>query len=247
MHDNRTQNLTAPFPPTTLGYPQIGKKYLAPQIWKLLLFHKDTQEGTAKKGERKSFDPFPIEKWASKLVPLYVYYRAFSYNFFTRMPEVYWFCSFLFQLIVLWLEFADIELFEWVYEERRRMTLFDERRHQKAASQIRFTLIEQFMHSKKGFQLRTYFCNFLNFFFFFVKVIKVKCNCEVTLSFINATQVFIIAVFSWFSLNTYLRRAYNYLVFFYMEKDRSFCNSSTFAFLKTTPNFKKEKKNPFQF
>ena len=41
-------------------------------------------------------------------------------------------------------------------EERRRMTLFDERRHQKAASQIRFTLIEQFMHSKKGFQLRTY-------------------------------------------------------------------------------------------
>ena len=29
------------------------------------------------------------------------------------------------------------------------MTLFDERRHQKAASQLRFTLIEPFMHSKK--------------------------------------------------------------------------------------------------
>ena len=75
-------------------------------------------------------------------------YRLCSYNFFTKMPEVYWFCSFLFQLIVLWLEFADIELFEWVYKERRqtwlpwRMTLFDEHRHQKAASQIRFTLIE---------------------------------------------------------------------------------------------------------
>ena len=137
----------SPFPLQPWGTPKLGRN-----IWHPRYENCYTQEGTANKGERKSFDPFHIEKWASKLVPLYVYYRAFSYNFFTRMPEVYWFCSFLFQLIVLWLEFADIELFEWVYEERRRMTLFDERRHQKAASQIRFTLIEQFMHSKKWFQ-----------------------------------------------------------------------------------------------
>ena len=118
----------------------MGKKYLAPQgpdMKIATIYIKTLKTGRRKKRKPEIFWPFlhwevgtPL---VSKPVPQCVYYRAFSYNFFTRMPEVYWFCSFLFQLIVLWLEFADIELFEWVYEERRRtrnirwrMTLFDE-------------------------------------------------------------------------------------------------------------------------
>ena len=148
------------------GTPKLGRNIWHPRYENCYYFIKTLKKGRRKKENGNILTLSTLRSEPQNSCPCMFTIEPLVTIFFTRMPEVYWFCSFLFQLIVLWLEFADIELFEWVYEERRRMTLFDERRHQKAASQIRFTLIEQFMHSKKGFQLRTYFCNFLNFFFF---------------------------------------------------------------------------------